>query len=487
VQQNKVGEQKWFRLFGRFSIGCLSIVYIFFSSSVYAQSFENFKRSEINAFQEYKDKKDTEFSHYLKIQWQEYTSQYSQALYRKKKPQAIPHTRPKKIKSVGPIISIKIEKIKPQKPKVKIKTLKQDIHFLFFGEDIGFNIDKNYKKARFYPQSQVGISNFFNTLALSNYESTLNDLKRVKKTLNLNDWGLYLLIQDLSKQLYSYEDERKLFSWFFFNKLGYEVKIGISSKHVVLMHYSDKIIYSTPNYEFNKKKYYVISKYAQEFSHKVYTYKQNYPGAYKPLDLALQELPKLKKDMKMKKLSFKEFGKTYTIPYQYNKNLIDFMATYPQADYETYFNTPLSLLAYDELAEGIKKYVDTKKASVAINFVLHFVQKAFKYEVDQKQFAREKVMFANETLFYQKSDCEDRAILFARLIKHMFSISVVGVKYSDHMATALYIPLKGESVKAGNRRFIIADPTYINANIGQSMPKYSGKIPENFIYLQGTL
>jgi hypothetical protein len=92
-------------------------------------------------------------------------------------------------------------------------------------------------------------------------------------------------------------------------------------------------------------------------------------------------------------------------------------------------------------------------------------------------------MFTEETLVYKASDCEDRAVLFAQLIKKLFGVRVVGVKYSDHMSTALYIPLKGDSVRVGKRRYVMADPTYINANIGQEIPKYRDIQPESFIRL----
>jgi hypothetical protein len=89
-------------------------------------------------------------------------------------------------------------------------------------------------------------------------------------------------------------------------------------------------------------------------------------------------------------------------------------------------------------------------------------------------------MFAQETLYYNKSDCEDRAILYAYLIKELFNIEVIGVKYKDHMATALHIPIRGDAISENSKRFVIADPTYINANIGQSMPKYRSLQPESF-------
>lgn len=507
MQLNKVGELKYSKQFGHFSL-----LFLLLSSQLVAGSFEDFKRAQQDSFTKYVDERDAAFNSYLKSQWKEYSATKSKPLYEKEKPKSITPTLPKKIKSVGPKVRIKLKKIKTVIPKPVVKKVaavkpiavekidvvkkvliikktkvekpkktQKDISFDFFGQEVSFYTDEKYKTATFYPQSQKGIINFFDILASSDYSSTLQDIKSIKKELALNDWATYLLVTKLSESLYSTPDERRLFSWFIFNKLGYAVKIGLAKKHVVLMHYSKKAIYSTPNYTFNKKHFYVVANYAKGSVGKLYTYKQNYPNADRAMDLGLKELPNFKKDIKSKTLSFREFGNTYTTTYHYDQNLLDFMATYPQADYETYFNAPMSESVYQEIAKDMKKYVDSKTSSVAINFVLSFVQKAFAYQIDQDQFGREKVMFAEETLYYDKSDCEDRAILFSYLVKELFGVTVVGVKYKDHMATALYIPMKGDSVKAGGKKFVIADPTYINANIGQSMPKYKSKVPQSFI------
>lgn len=483
---NKDGEQKFFKQFGLFSVTLLLL-----SSSLPAQSFEDFKKTQNSSFTAYKDANDKVFNKFLQEQWKEYTGKKSKPLYEKQKPKSITPALQKKIVKIGPPVIIKIQKPKiivekkivAEKLVVK-KEKTHDIYLSYFGQEIGFDIDDKFKNAKFYPLSQKGVSNFFNTLAMSDYEETIREIKSTSKALNLNDWGVYELVNLLSQSLFSNNDDRKLFSWFIFNKLGYEVKIGLSGKHIIAMYYSKKIIYSTPSYTFKKKKFYVISYYAKGSIGRVYTYKQDYPGANKPLDLSLTSLPNFQKNLQHKTVSFKEFGKEYSSSYSYDKNLIDFMATYPQADYDTYFNAPLSEGTYDQIAKDIKHYVDGEKSSVAINFVLRFVQKAFKYERDQAQFGREKVMFANETLYYNKSDCEDRAILFSTLVKRLFHISVIGVRYKDHMTTALYIPMKGDSVKEANKRFVIADPTYINANIGQSMPKYKSKIPQDFIVVR---
>ncbi len=488
MQHNKAGEQKWYNQYGLFSL-----IFLLTFSTLNANNFEDFKKSQANSFNKYKDEKDNAFKNYLKTQWYEYQKQTTRPLYEKTKPKKIIPAKINKDKSLGPRITIHksniktptIHKYKTIEKQIEVKKqIQKDINFNFFGSEVGFNIDNNLKNAKFYPQNKKGILNFFNIAASSEYLTTISEIKKISKEMQLNGWGIYELVTKLSKHIYTNQDNANLFSWFVFNKLGYATKIALSKTHTLLLFYSKKIIYSTPSYTFSNKRFYVISNYAKGRLGGIYSYKQNYPNADKPLDLSMKEIPEFKLNLKQKVLKFKEYGKTYIVNISYNQNLIDFMSTYPQADYTTYFNTPLDSITYTSLVKSLKKYLDGKKATDAINFILHFVQKSFKYERDNEQFYREKVMFAEETLYFDKSDCEDRAILFAYLIKKLLGIGVVGIKYKDHMATALYIPIKGDSIRVGRKKLIIADPTYINANVGQSMRKYRDIKPQSFIFLQ---
>jgi len=481
VQQNKDGVQNLFSLFGRFNL-----LLLVSATLLTAGSFEDFKQVQSESFSKYKDERDNAFNNYLKAQWKEYNAYITAPLFVEPKPKFITPLQEKKTPDVGPIAQIQIPKKKQlQKKKLPKSKIHKDINFEFFGSAIGLNIDKKIKRAKFYPNSQAGISNFFSVLASSNYNMTVDEVRAYTRELALNDWGVYLLVKKLSQELYSDSNEAKIYTWFVLSKLSYSVKIALTeSKNIFLLHYSKETIYATPRYTFNGKYYYIVSKYNKKGIEQIYTYAQDYPKANKALDFSMQKLPLFEQNRAVKDVSFKDYGKVYRASYAYNKNIIDFMNSYPQVAYKVYFNAPMESETYRDLAEDIKKYTDGKKMSEAINIVLHFVQKAFKYERDEEQFGHEKVMFAEETLAYKASDCEDRAVLFAYLIKKLFGVRVVGVKYSDHMSTALYIPLKGDSVRVGRRRYVMADPTYINANIGQEIPKYRDIQPESFIRLQ---
>ena len=174
MQQNKDGERNLFKQFGLFSL-----LLLLGNTIVFAGSFEDFKRVQSESFTQYKDKRDNAFNNYLKAEWQEYKASMTKPMYAQPKPKSLSPKEEQKAPDVGPIVQIKLPQDKqiivPQ--QVAPQETNKDIHFDFFGSYLGFNIDKNIYKAKFYPQNQTGIANFFSILAASNYEDTLSEIK----------------------------------------------------------------------------------------------------------------------------------------------------------------------------------------------------------------------------------------------------------------------------------------------------------------------
>jgi hypothetical protein len=108
------------------------------------------------------------------------------------------------------------------------------------------------------------------------------------------------------------------------------------------------------------------------------------------------------------------------------------------------------------------------------------VQKSFAYKTDDDQFGHEKYMLADETVFYPYSDCEDRAFFFAYLVKKLVGLDVIGLDYPGHVATAVNfsIDLPGDSVIRNGKKYLVCDPTYINANLGMAMPQFKSVKPD---------
>jgi hypothetical protein len=88
-------------------------------------------------------------------------------------------------------------------------------------------------------------------------------------------------------------------------------------------------------------------------------------------------------------------------------------------------------------------------------------------------------MSVDETLLYPASDCEDRSILFAALVRELLGLEVVGLLYPGHMATAVKFnaPGAGDVVQVGGVTWTVADPTYLGADAGQAMPQFKTVTP----------
>lgn len=80
-------------------------------------------------------------------------------------------------------------------------------------------------------------------------------------------------------------------------------------------------------------------------------------------------------------------------------------------------------------------------------------------------------------MFYPYCDCEDRSILFARLVRDIMHLDVVLLYYSGHLATAVHFneDVRGDYLVSGNIKYIVCDPTYIGAPVGMTMPKMNNK------------
>ena len=166
-----------------------------------------------------------------------------------------------------------------------------------------------------------------------------------------------------------------------------------------------------------------------------------------------------------------------------NKNLIDLFQTYPQTEISVYANTPLSNITRKSLEKELLPQLSDKTEQEAVNYLLQFVQTSFEYKNDLQQFGYEKFFFAEELFYYPFSDCEDRSVLFSQLVRRFLGLQVVLLDYPDHVTTAVKFnrPVSGDFINVEGEKYIICDPTYLHAKVGQSIPRYKEQKAQIYI------
>ena len=162
-----------------------------------------------------------------------------------------------------------------------------------------------------------------------------------------------------------------------------------------------------------------------------------------------------------------------------NRNLINFYKNYPRpykrdnkySHWSFYANTPLSEDVKERIYPKLIENIKGKSQQEAANIIINFVQTAFEYKTDDEAWGRERAFFPEETFFYPYSDCEDRAILFTRIVRDLLGLECALLYYPGHLAYAVAFDedIPGDYVVVNKKRYLVCDPTYINAPIGMTM------------------
>jgi len=462
-----------------------------------ADEFEDWMTQELGEFQKYQDERDKAFAEMLNKDWREFQMNFGLTRDPEPKPEVFPRApepsvlppdkRPPEGKPQDRVKPRPLPKPpKPHQPLDKILKKRrfdgQALEVNFFGAVLAFNYDPRLKARLGRRMDKAAIGNFWKALSTSDYKPLLAQLTDDRDALRLNDWGYVQLVHKLGEAIYGGDENAQgLFDWFVLTKSGYSARVGFNDRRIYLMLPAKTQFYGTPYFKYDGRNYFVVSFSGRsEKVSTLYSYEGNYARADAVIDLAMARPPRLKPSPQERALKFRFEGERYRFSARYDRNLVNYLKVYPVTELDVYFRSRLSDELQYSLLSALRPMVDGKSEAQAVNLLLRFVQTAFEYKTDDAQFGREKYFFPEELFLYQYSDCEDRSVLFAYLVKNLLGLDVVALDYPGHVATAVRFKGKvaGSTVSYQGRRYVISDPTYINASAGMVMPRYKNTSPK---------
>lgn len=344
----------------------------------------------------------------------------------------------------------------------------QSVTVHYFGSELRFHYYPEYTFSIKTVEEKT-IASIWKQLSESPYAELINELLFYRNDMNLNDWGMYQLLNLIVAEFFpDRKNEQILFSAFVMNQLGFRMKIGKCEKQLLSLVSSQTPIYGIPFINLGNEKYYLFEQTNTQSG--IYSYQIDYPTADKNISLQAKRPFRLALSLYTRQCTVE--NNTYSI--NLNRNLIDLFQTYPQTEISVYANTPISSITRKSLEKELLPQLMNKTEWESVNFLLQFVQTAFEYKNDIQQFGQEKFFFSEELFFYPFSDCEDRSVLFSQLVRRFLGLQVILLDYPDHVATAVKFnsPIEGDFINVQGERYIICDPTYLHAKVGQSIPRY---------------
>lgn len=469
-----------------------SIIFALSSPASANDEFQQWLKQEKSSFKQYVEKQDREFTAFLKQRWKEVDVSAGKVRDKEPKPVKLPKSEVKPLPVIPqqPVVILKpVVPVTPPKPVI-IKPTKikgPSLNLNFFGTSLKFAYDKNITQPLRGKIDNKVIADHWHKLSASEFKPLLKQLNDYSQELELNDWSFALLVDQLSEKLIPRNaNSQAITSWFLLVKSGYKARVAYNSRQLFLLMPTQQPLYGVTYFTFDQQRYYAVglNKGPMKIG-KVFTYNGNYPDANKIFDLELNRYP-ASKEVGDKRLKFKYKEDTFHLNIQYQPQVVKYLNTYPQMDIKYYFNAPIADTTRSSLLNQLTPLLQGKSEFEATNLLLRFVQKAFPYKTDEEQFAEENYLFPVETVFYPYSDCEDRSVLFAWLTKTLLGLDVVGLNYPGHITTAVAFKdsdVPGDSFNFKGKRYVMADPTYINANVGMTMPQFKNTKPD-FIPVQ---
>ncbi len=360
-----------------------------------------------------------------------------------------------------------------QKPKEEVK--QEGLTFKWCGQTWQVPLEKQHS-FRLKSTSEADVADAWKTLSGVKYAGVIAACLKIRNVHQLPDWG-YLRFLDAMAEAFlpGMQSEARLLEMFILVQSGYQVRIARSEGRLFLLVPSNGEIYGYSFLRIGGRKFYVTDK--REKTGSFHVFERDFPRE-QPFVWHIRKLPIFSSGIVTRTLQSKrnpEMRTTVGI----SKGLVEFMNGYPKCnDWNLYALASLSKEAKDGLYPVLRQRIEGKDRTDALETLLSFVQTAFDYKTDGEQFGEERPLFGDETLYYPYCDCEDRAILFSILVRELLSMDVVLLNYPEHLATAVRMDgeVKGDYFELDGHRYVVCDPTYIGAHVGESMPDYKDAV-----------
>lgn len=319
------------------------------------------------------------------------------------------------------------------------------------------------------------------TLARAETGALLAAVTRLARQRQLGDWGRFRLLGEVARQAYPAAPSRRaLLHWFLGRELGLDLRLAHADAGFVVLYAADTTIYQTDFLVRAGRAYYVDDPDGRLAG---VDHLQS-PGAapdrrLQPLRLALPRLPHTGGEATVRTLRWRTADGVREVTVTLDRELVRFLASLPQTGLDSHFGAPLSAAALTGLQDALAPVLAGRTPADQVATLLHFVQHAVPYATDAAQFGREDFLYPDETLFHPAADCEDRAALFAALVRALVGREVLGLDYPGHIATAVAWdpPPAGDHLRHAGRLYTVCDPTYVGAGPGRSLPRLEATDP----------
>lgn len=332
---------------------------------------------------------------------------------------------------------------------------------------------------------EKSVAKAWEVLSNSQYLPTIEAISKLKENYGLNDWALYTLVKKVTESLYdeSKINQRVVSQMFILSQLNYKVRAGSAGEQLVLLIPFQEPIYQVSYVTDNNIDFFIFGYNPVGSRTPLYTFTQDFSMANKYISLKFVDQMKMGGAVTYKKINLplwsEILGEDFIVPI--SSPYIALTYDYPQSDLLTYHQSIVDTETSRAVMRAVRLKIIKEKYSKeeAVSYILKLIQKGFKYKTDYEMFGRAKPLFIEESFYYGANNCKDRVLLFSWLVKGILGYKTILLSYPGHVACGVAFEggVDGDSFDFQGTKYVMCDPTYINAPVGATMPKFKNVRP----------
>lgn len=470
----------------RFIVTFISVAIVSLSSfaqNSLIEEYEKYRQQTIKQYTDFRDECNGKYVEFLKQAWEYYKAAPVIPVPKEEEVPPVVIEDDEREKPIdenelpyeeiipAPVIEPQPQPVEPIEPQPVI--VETWFEFPFFNTAMKVRADDSH---RFQLASSDGsdIAEVWERLMSEKYDNMLVDCLKIREEYRLCDWAYLLMLLHFSGEFLQSENEMILLTAYLYSQSGYKMRLGADESGLTLLFGTRHQIYGLPYFDIDGDYYYPLNGSSEEMQIADFAFPNE-----RNLSLLVSDEPLLyRTESDLRKFYGEGYGTVASC--SVNTNLLAFFDNYPTSQLDDnpltrwaiYANTPLDSMIKDMLYPALAQAMDGRSYPEAADLLLDFVQTAFVYEYDDKVWGDDRAFFAEESLYYPYCDCEDRSILFSRLVRDLLGLDVILVYYPGHLATAVRFEeqIKGDYIQLGSEKYLVCDPTYIGASIGMTMP-----------------
>ncbi|MCB9242018.1 MAG: hypothetical protein H6608_12835 [Flavobacteriales bacterium] len=354
---------------------------------------------------------------------------------------------------------------------VSVTVLPVRADFSFYGHKV--SSDLHVSGIRFTSKlSQSGINYLNNRIPEQRVNDLTNQIIRAKTAYALDDVGTILFAHKASRAASSHDYTSQLMEYRALSKLGYDVILSYTDYEMMVFGRLDQVPAASVYLFYQNKRYTNLDFHDKKTvgQRRIFTLSTNQRSV--PIRITRQTNPRLSAKLVKRIVLWEHMGKMYRIDAVTNMSLTEYLQDIPVMEIgKSYVNRGCSPQFEESVVSALRKELEAfESPSDKAEFLLAFVQKAFRYQTDEEQFGHEKYNYPEETLLYTYSDCEDRTLLLAFLYKRLLNLNSVAMYFQNdkHISLAVALPDHSNdySFQYKGVKYVACEPTGIGFHLG---------------------